>query len=127
MPWAPRGDADPALTTKAWRKQREYWKQFGLPCARCGREIDYFGPRYYLVAGRRKINPRYFCLGHKVSRREARALGWSEARINAPSNLQAECQRCSNSSGAKLGRRLQDGPRQGSVTPAPKPRVENRW
>jgi hypothetical protein len=103
-----RGDGDSLFTTYKWRKLREQIKKLRQPCWRCGQPIDYAGPKYFIVNGKRKQNPRSFVLGHVVSRREARAAGWSEARINAPSNLQAECLGCSNSSGASLGRRLQE-------------------
>src|SRR4029453_4663595 len=98
---------DPALTTVQWRKHRLYWKRLRLPCARCGGWIDYDGPRY--LPGRRQ-NPRYLIVGHIVSRHRARELGWPEARIHALSNTQPECARCSNRSGAKLGRKIQDQP-----------------
>ena len=106
MPWAKgRANRDPSLTTPAWRKHRIYWKAQRLPCARCGGWIDYDGPRY--LPGR-KLNPRYLVVGHVVSRYEARLRGWSEAEVNALANTQPECQTCSNRSGARLGRRLQD-------------------
>ena len=109
MPWAPRGDADPALTTRSWRKIRKYWQAQGLPCSICHRMIDYGGPRFYLVGGKRRMNPRYLCVGHITSRHEARQRGWSEAEVNCIENTRPECQRCSNSSGARLGRQIQDG------------------
>jgi hypothetical protein len=113
MPWnqSQRSDADPMITTSAWRILRRQWKARGLPCARCGRQIDYAGGRF-LPSG--KINRASFVLGHKTSRREARALGWSEAMINDSSNLQAEHLGCSNSSGAVLGRAIQGGPGSGT-------------
>jgi hypothetical protein len=109
MPWnqGQHSDADPMITSGAWRILRRQWKARGLPCARCGRPIDYAGGRF-LASG--KINRASFVLGHKVSRREARALGWSEWQINDSSNLQAEHLGCSNSSGAVLGRAIQGGP-----------------
>ena len=98
-----RGEHDQALSTCAWRKLREQVASLRLPCARCGRAIDYAGPRY--TNGRQ--NPAAYVLGHKLSRREARARSWTEAMIHSPGNLQAECQSCSNKSGARLGRKLQ--------------------
>jgi hypothetical protein len=129
MPWDQRRDSrpDPQITSGDWRILRRQWKARGLPCARCGRAIDYTTGRF-LASG--KINPRSFVLGHKVSRREARALGWSEAMINDSSNLQAECQKCSNRSGAQLGRALQPptngwhGDRRSFRAPAP---VDDQW
>jgi hypothetical protein len=110
MPWAPRGDADPVLTSSAWRRDRDYWKAQRLPCARKGCRIDYDGPRWFYVDGQRRQNPAYLVVGHKVSRYRARQLGWTEAQINARSNQQPECQDCSNKSGARLGRQVQDEP-----------------
>ena len=112
-----RGDTDPSLTTMAWRKHREYWKRLRRPCARCRGYIDYTGPRYYVdVDGQPRLNKRALVVGHIVSRHPARQLGWSEAMINDLSNTQPECQDCSNRSGARLGRRIQEGP-------APSPRA----
>lgn len=107
MPWDQdeRPDrADPQITSAAWRQLRRQWMARALPCSRCGRPIDYAGGRF-LPSG--KINKNSFVLGHKRSRREARALGWSEAMINDASNLQAEHLGCSNRSGAVLGRAIQ--------------------
>jgi hypothetical protein len=93
---------DPAINNRTWRKLREQVKALRLPCVRCGGWIDYdnaYG----------KQNPRSFVLGHRVSRREARARGWTAAQMNDPVNLQPECRSCSNRSGAQLGRSLQNG------------------
>jgi hypothetical protein len=106
MPWGTgRGNRDPSLVTYAWKQHRVYWKRQRLPCARCGGQIDYDGPTY--LPGR-KLNPRSLVVGHIVSRHRARELGWPEAAIHALSNTQPECRRCSNRSGAKLGRQIQD-------------------
>jgi hypothetical protein len=120
MPWAQgRGNRDLSLTTKAWRKHRIYWKRLRLPCARCRGWIDYDGPRYLPgLSGRRRLNPRYLVVGHIVSRHQARRLGWSEAQVNALSNTQPECQDCSNRSGARLGRLLQEPNPMSAVTTA---------
>ena len=93
-----RGASDPALTSRAWRAHRAYWTAQRLPCSRCGGPIDYGDPRY--LPGTRRLNPRYLVVGHIVSRRQARLLGWPEQRINARANTQPECQDCSNRSGA---------------------------
>jgi 5-methylcytosine-specific restriction endonuclease McrA len=84
------------------------------------RRIDYDGPRY--LPGR-KQNPRYLIVGHIVSRHRARELGWPEARIHALANTQPECQSCSNRSGAKLGRQIQDQP---SIF-SQRPTTVHRW
>jgi hypothetical protein len=72
-----------------------------LPCARCGRPIDYFG-RQILPNG--QANPRYLVVGHRVSRVEAAELGWPLAKVNDITNTQPECYECSVKSGAVLGR-----------------------
>lgn len=103
-----RGPADPLLQTHHWRKVvRPYWQALRLPCARCGKPIDYDGPRYLTINGQRRQNPRYLVVGHKVDRYTARRLGWTDDQINALSNTQPECQHCSNRSGAQLGQRVQ--------------------
>lgn len=108
MAWrGPRTPSDPLLHTKEWQRVREYWRGQGRPCAVCGVAIDYTGPRYFLVAGRRVQNPRALVVGHIVSRRKAKLLGWTGAQINALSNTRPECQRCSNRSGAREGNRAQ--------------------
>ena len=103
----PRTPSDPLLTTRQWRKDREYWQAKRLPCARCGGPIDYDGPRYLIINGKRRLNHRYLIVGHIVSRRKARALGWTEQQTNARTNQQPECQHCSNTSGAQEGRHAQ--------------------
>lgn len=104
----PRTPNDPALTTHHWRTTiRQHWQALRLPCARCGGPIDYDGPRYLTVQGRRRLNPRYLIVGHIVSRYTARQLGWTEQQTNALTNTQPECQTCSNRSGARLGRQVQ--------------------
>jgi hypothetical protein len=92
---------DPAINSRQWRKLREQIRGLRLPCGRCGGWIDYDN-----VGG--KQNPKSFVLGHRVSRREARARGWTAAMMNSPTNLQPECRSCSNKSGARLGRKLQE-------------------
>jgi hypothetical protein len=95
---------DPLLTTKAWRVDiRQHWIRLGLPCARCGGAIEYGAPRY--LAGTRRVNPRSLVVGHIVGRDQAKRMGWTDAQINALSNTQPECARCSDSSGARYGNR----------------------
>ena len=103
----PRTAPDPALTTRSWRELRKHWQRLRLPCARCRGPIDYDGPRFLIVRGRRRLNPRYLVVGHIVSRRTARILGWSDAQTNGAANTQPECQTCSNRSGAREGQRAQ--------------------
>lgn len=109
MVWrGPRTPTDPLLATTAWRTTiRQYWIRQHLPCARCGRAIDYEGPRYVVMAGRRRLNPRYLVVGHKVSRAIAKRTGWTEQQINALTNTQPECNHCSVTSGARDGQRAQ--------------------
>lgn len=82
--------------------------------------IDYDGPRYLSVAGRRIQNPRHLVVGHKVSRYEAKRKGWTEAMINDISNTQPECVDCSNRSGARLGKQVQ-------ATRQQRPTTYSRW
>lgn len=106
MTWAAK-QRDPLLGTYTWRVTiRQHWVRLRLPCARCKQPIDYAGPRYYTVRGKRRLNPRYLVVGHKVDRYQAKLMGWTEQQINAISNTQPECARCSHSSGAKLGQRV---------------------
>jgi hypothetical protein len=94
-------DNDPVINNRNWRKLRERVKALRLPCACCNGWIDY--DNIYGSQG-----PRSFVLGHRVSRREARARGWTVAQMNDPANLQPECRSWSNKSGAQLARSLQN-------------------
>ena len=107
---------DPLLANHHWRTViRKHWQQKRLPCARCGGPIDYDGPRFLFVRGKRKLNPRSLVVGHKTSRHQARRNGWTDAQINDLSNTQPECARCSASSGAKYGNRLRGRSRSAAV------------
>ena len=103
MPWKGRRQRDPLLVTAAYRAARRYWKQLALPCARCGRPINYDAP--HLIAG--KLNPWAYQLGHKVGRTQARRLGWTDEQINAIANTQPEHQRCNHLAGIKAGHKTQ--------------------
>jgi hypothetical protein len=95
---------DPLLAKAAhYKRNRAHWQRLRLPCAVCGRAIDYDGPRY--IGGRQ--NGRSLVVGHIVARHWAKQMGWSAAQINALANTQPECQSCSNRSGAKLGNVVQ--------------------
>ena len=110
MAWrGPRTVNDPLLTSHHWRVTvRNHWKDKRAPCARCGRAIDYDGPRFLVaINGKRRQNPRYLHVGHIVDRYLAKRYGWTEAEINAISNTQPEHAACSNRSGAKLGQKVQ--------------------
>jgi hypothetical protein len=98
----PQTASDPLLTAAGHRRNKEHWRRLRLPCAVCGRAIDYDGPRY--IQGRQ--NPRSLVVGHVVSRYTAKRAGWTEQQINSLSNSQPECQACSNRSGAQLGARV---------------------
>lgn len=125
MVWrGPRTARDPLLTGRAWRADRGYWQQLRLPCARCRGPIDYTGPRFLIVRGRKRLNPRYLVVGHIVSRYEARRRGWTDEQINARANQQPECQHCSNTSGARLGNRVQAARQAGRTK---QPATASRW
>lgn len=91
--------------SKQWAYVKGYWRAQRLPCARCGRSIDYDGPYMIMVGGRRTINRRYLVIGHVVSRALARSLGWTTEQINDLRNTQPECMDCSIRSGAIAGNR----------------------
>lgn len=106
MTWrGPRKSGKDPLLARAshYKRNRLYWQRLRLPCAVCGRAIDYDGPS--TTNGRQ--NPRALVVGHKTSRYLAKRLGWSEAMINSVSNTQPECRACSNRIGARLGRQVQ--------------------
>jgi hypothetical protein len=95
MTWrGPRKPRDPLLDTPLFRANRATLKRLRLPCAICGRAIDY-------------TKPNAFVAGHIVSRRKAKLLGWTAAQINALTNLRPECRPCSNKSGAREGQQAQ--------------------
>jgi hypothetical protein len=119
--WANK-QRDPLLGTYQWRVTiRHYWIRRKLPCSRCHQPIDYDGPRYLVDRrGRRRLNPRYLVVGHKVDRYTAQRMGWTEQQVNAITNTQPECAQCSHSSGAKLGQRI-------AARPTSRPSDADRW
>jgi hypothetical protein len=124
------GWSDPLLHTPAWRRViRPYWKRRRLPC-QCGcwppRPIDYDGPTYVVVNGKRRLNPAALVIGHVVSRYEAKRLGWSAEQINALSNTRPERQDHSLRSGGVLGAQIQQG-WQLPPPPVTPPDTASRW
>jgi hypothetical protein len=122
-----RRQADPALTTYAWKQTRKAWaKQLPLLCARgCGHMIT-SDKKYF--PGTKITNPRSLVVGHKLSRSEGRALGYSEQQLHDVTNTQPECWSCSSRSGSKMGAsmgyRAQQAARarsQAARQPKPKP------
>jgi hypothetical protein len=105
-------NGDPALKSQAYRGARARLRARRDPCARCGGMIDYDGPRYFTINGKRIENPLAFDAGHRVDR----VHGGNEAF----SNLQAEHVRCSRRAGARLGARRRWGMPRAAVT-------ANRW
>ncbi len=95
----PVGPADPRLKSATYKRTRAQLKREakarGDCCARCRGAIDYDGPYWLSIGGRRRVNPRAFVAGHRVGRADG---GGDEL-----ANLQAECARCSIDSGAKDG------------------------
>jgi hypothetical protein len=102
MAWAgTRKRGDPMLSSYAWRKLRAgYVKQLPLVCWRCGDPIT-VGHRNY--PGTKITNLESLVLGHRVSRNQAKAYGWTAQQMNDTSNLAPEHFRCSSSSGSKEG------------------------
>jgi hypothetical protein len=100
---------DPLLAKSAhYKRNRQHWIRQRLACAVCHHAIDYDGPN--TING--KQNPRALVVGHIVPRYWAKRMGMSEAQINSLSNSQPECRECSNRSGAKLGRMVQQATQQ---------------
>jgi hypothetical protein len=102
--WRPT-PVDPWLSNNAWRTVRTALRaewllaaQQGavIVCARCLRPID-LTLRY--------PHPGSLVVGHKISRNEAKRLGWTMAIAHDRSNLQPEHKRCSQSAGAAEGNR----------------------
>jgi hypothetical protein len=93
----------------AARKSMEYRRNRAIvearrdPCARCCGEIDYYGPRYFVVNGVRRENLLAFDCGHRL----ALALGGTEELHN----LQAEHVKCSRHAGGRLGLSIRYGTR----------------
>jgi hypothetical protein len=73
------------------------------PCARCGGPIDYDGPRYLPLPGRRRENPLAFDAGHVVAK--------AEGGTHELANLQPEHVRCNRVHGAHLGNQRLGRPR----------------
>lgn len=121
-----REPPDPALQTHHWRVTiRSHWQRLRQPCARCHNPIDYDGPRYLEQPGqRRRLNPRYLVIGHKVSRRQARLLGWTSEQTHALGNTQPECQDCSNRSGATESNATRTP---AVILPIARPVTSRRW
>jgi hypothetical protein len=94
-----RQSKDPLLSTPRYRRNREVLKRQKLPCAVCGRAIDY-------------AQSGAFVAGHVVARHTAKRLGWTEDMINALSNLRPECRACSYRTGAREGNRVKRAMRQ---------------
>jgi hypothetical protein len=89
--------------------------------------IDYDGPSYLVVGGKRRLNPGSLVIGHVVSRFEAKQRGWSEGQINSIANTRPERADHSLRSGARLGERVRQGrPPKPPVTVRP-PSTASRW
>jgi hypothetical protein len=131
MAWqrARNGWSDPLLHTPSWRRVvRPYWQRRRLPC-QCGcwppEPIAYDSPTYFVINGKRRLNPAALVIGHVVSRYEAKQLGWTAQQINALSNTRPERQDHSLRSGGRLGASIQ----QGRQSPAPVRHIDtaHRW
>lgn len=89
---------------RSWRALRTYWRHVRGDCARCGRPIDYDGPRYfYVVIGNgvreRRQNPWALDVGHIMGKDIDPRLMW------APCDTQPEHARCNRRAGARYGNR----------------------
>jgi 5-methylcytosine-specific restriction endonuclease McrA len=62
------------------------------PCWRCGRDIDYDGPRYRIINGRRRENPNAFDADHWPPRSQG----------GGPTDLRPAHVKCNRAHGAAL-------------------------
>ena len=85
---------DPLLKTSQWQANRRYWVANATACELCGVALD-------VSVGAR--GPHAMDVGHIVSRRDAKRMGWSAREINALSNTRPECRTCSRSAGGRVG------------------------
>jgi hypothetical protein len=120
---------DVALYSRKHRDHnRAHWQQLRLPCARCRRPIDYFGPEFFADG---RLNPRYLVVGHIVSRTEGAERGWTLSQINDVTNTQPECKECSLRSGGEESVMVRRGLRAAAQRPnrAPADRSDGppRW
>jgi hypothetical protein len=108
-----RWDRDPMFL-----KNRAIIRARRGPCARCGGEIDYAAPYWWIVDGKRRVNPRAFHCGHIL------------ARVNGGghelSNLQAEHAVCSIRAGAREANRRRRAAAQ-AVVWSERPATSSRW
>ena len=111
MAW--RSSKDPLLSSPLYRRNRALLKTRRLPCAVCGRTIDY-------------LKPGEFVAGHITPRWLAKRLGWTPEQINALSNLRAECRRCSFRTGSREGNQVQRAMRQRVTVGVGRPRDDSR-
>jgi hypothetical protein len=94
-----RSSKDPLLSSPLYRRNRALLKKRRLPCAVCGRAIDY-------------SQPSAFVAGHIMPRWKAKQLGWLPEQINSLQNLRPECRRCSFRTGSREGNQVQRAMRQ---------------
>jgi|tagenome__1003787_1003787.scaffolds.fasta_scaffold20785598_2 hypothetical protein len=94
---------DPLLSSPLYRRNRALLKRLRLPCAVCGKAIDY-------------STPGQFVAGHIVARWKAKRWGWPESQINSLQNLRPECKQCSHRTGAREGNQVKHAMRQRAKT-----------
>jgi hypothetical protein len=95
-------DLDPTVV-RSWSRLRAYWRHVRGPCARCGLEIDYDGPRYIRAMqhgiARRVENRWQLDIGHKMLQDLDHRRYW------APVDTQPEHVYCNRRHGAAYGNR----------------------
>jgi hypothetical protein len=95
----PRTPTDPIYSTTAHRTAIQYWRTLALPCAICGRLIDY--------TANGQTDRWSFHLDHITPVATARARGWTDQQISAITNTRPTHRGCNTRAGARLGQRRQ--------------------
>lgn len=120
-------ELDPTVA-RSWSAIKRYWRYWRLPCARCGKDIDYDGYRYYWVYQRgtpvRICNQWSLDVGHIINRMDDPRLHsdrWDSGAKYAPEETQPEHVYCNRSAGAR------DGNRKRRVKKGTTLRTSRRW
>jgi hypothetical protein len=104
-------ELDPTIP-RPWSAIKKYWRYMREPCARCHRQIDYDGPRFYFIRRRgftvRVSNRFALDVGHIVNRMDdPRMLDgrWDHGSKYSPNETQPEHSFCNRRAGARDGNR----------------------